>query len=365
MARIYRKGRCRPVVKKKLLEMKPLYATKKMMRMAEADIPKTVIHKNYCYTYSEARCRYGLFMRCQVVDGLLRTAIYLPESMRLGARQPAYEVFIDRDARRHITYDRVEGKWRTAKLDYIPWPNSVALSNQRWMSAADEKAVKAYLNSSVGGYDGILAFQYEICEERLLRRHRKETDKWDADLALTPALPKDWTRWVDKVGIPQNYIFYHYEKRGTDHGYCSFCEKEVPIKEKPRHNKKGRCPCCRHEVIYKADGRIGRLHTDVVCVYLLQNRPDGFMVREFWAYRDYTEGAYISPAVCCKEQIRLVCNQNLEVRPYYWGDYKQRGCRWIGGTPPYSYYGYGYSYYCRSGQPGEKRCPILSKDSGD
>lgn len=51
-------------------------------------------------------------------------------------------------------------------------------------------------------------------------------------MGLTEYLPepKDWSRWVDKHGIHQNYIFYDYVRNGAKTGYCSYRQKEVPIK---------------------------------------------------------------------------------------------------------------------------------------
>ena len=50
----------------------------------------------------------------------------------------------------------------------------------------------------------ILKFQRAVRDAELERRHRKETDPWDAELSQTPPLPKDWERWVNKVGIQEN-----------------------------------------------------------------------------------------------------------------------------------------------------------------
>lgn len=338
------------MIKKELLGMKPLNATDKMLKMAVADIPKTKTVKRWGYTMKETRCKYGLFLRCRIENQILKAAIYLPDGMRLGARQPAYEVYIDRRARRFITYDRVNQKWLQAKLDCIEWPGCDVKSDQNWMRPAEEKILNEYLGTCLNGYQAILTYQREIREEELERRHRKETGAWDADMAPTPDLPKDWTRWVDKVGIPQNFVFYDYVKRGADHGYCTYCGKEVQLKEKPRHNKKGRCPRCRHEITYKANGRFTHFSTNTFNIYLIQNRPDGFMVREFWASRNYLKGT--EPELRCSEERRLVYSRDLELRQYYWGFYKNRNMRWIRGTPPSSYYGYGYYWYQRCGHSG-------------
>ena len=60
-------------------------------------------------------------------------------------------------------------------------------------------------------------------------------------MALVPPLPKDWDRWVSKVGVEQNYMFYQYRRGGTKTGYCSYCDREVPIR-KPKHNAVDQMP---------------------------------------------------------------------------------------------------------------------------
>ena len=94
-------------------------------------------------------------------------------------------------------------------------------------------------------------------------------------MAQTPKLPKDWKRWVDKVGIGENYIFYQYSRKGAKTGYCTFCEKEVAV-SKPRHNKTGRCMRCRHKITYKSIGRAGTVVTEDAKMYLM---PQAFSIR--------------------------------------------------------------------------------------
>ena len=198
-----------------------------------------------------------------------------------------------------------------------------------WVSNADSKMVASYLNSiDEKGYKAILSYQKKLREEARIRQYQKETNAWDADMALTPALPKDWDRWVSKVGIPQNYIFYEYRSGGARTGYCPYCEKDVPIKGKPLHNKTGRCPCCRHEITYKAIGKLGwRTDTEEVCIYLIQPRPDGFVVREFWAGKRYLKENLKTPKIYCVEHWRTIYNTGLVRRFYYWGTYNAMDCR--------------------------------------
>lgn len=333
------------MIKKELLALQPLRATVDMMEAERDDVPRKINR------YSDPYRKYDQFARCQVEGGILKVALFFPDNLRTGGYLPFYEVFIDRTAGKFITYDRMKDKWRTAKADNLDWPYYVRATDGTWMSPADTETVQAYLGGDRGGYYGVLDYQEQIRAEALTRRHRKETDPWDADLSPTRPLPKDWDRWVDKVGIRQNYIFYHYKKRGAKEGYCTYCGKNVPI-SRPRHNMATHCPCCRHEAVFKSFGRLNWLDTGWNCVYLLQPRPDGFIVREFWVARSYTKDAYKTPEVMCMEQLRTIYDNQLSPRTYFWGDYKHREFRWIRGLPNPSWYSPESSYYCHGGRPG-------------
>lgn len=341
------------MIKKELLSMRRLMATSKMIEIAQKDIPKKMT-TNYPWGHSRRTIyrKYQLYLRCCVEADILKVALYYPDNLRAEGRLPSYEVFIDRSARRFITYDCINKKWLTAKVDRLEWPLSVYLMNE-WISAADEKAIADYLGSEHQGYQAILDYQLKLLEEARVRRYKRQTDRWDADMALTPALPKDWEQWVNKVGIPQNFIFYKYEKRGAKTGYCTYCEKDVPLRKKPRHNKTGRCPCCHHDITYKSVGKLGRyLDTQEVCTYLIQLRSDGFVVREFWASRSYRKEDFKSPEIYCTERWRTIYDANLVRRTYYWGKYKQREMRWIDGVPSYAWMGANCIFNSHGDKPG-------------
>lgn len=336
-----------------------------MLAVAREDAPKKVAVRYGSYVYNKMQQNYWLYLRCCIENGILKVALYSPDALRAGGRLPIYELYIDRDARKFITYDPIRQRWLHSKLDRLDWPQRSVWAVQAWMSAADSKRATEYLNSAEEGYDAILSYQMEIRKEERLLRYKRETDPWDADMALTPDLPKDWSRWVDKVGIPQNYIFYNYERKGAKQGYCSYCGKDISLRETPRHNKQSRCPCCRHEITYKAVGRLGwHFDTEEVCVYLIQTRPDGVIVREFWAGRRYLKEDYKNPTISCDEHWRVIYSQDLTSRLYHWGCYKQLCLRWIAGVPAYSWMGYNSIYNshgCQDGRIYGKTLPYLAK----
>ena len=314
--------------------MPKLTATPEMKQAAIADEPKQ--HESpYGYRYVERT--YYPYMNCVVQDGILKAAFYLPEHLRLDGNNPAYEVFLDKKAHQFLTYDHLEKKWRDAKLDRLNWPGRNYYATC-WASEKDAAVVQDYLCGERGGDLGILDFQRNVRDEQLEQRHKRITGAWDQDLAQVPELPKDWMRWIDKVAVRENFIFYRYKRGGAQNGYCTFCGKEVPISGHPYHNKKGRCACCRHPIVFKALGRAGYIRTEKDYAYLIQRCKDGFVLREFWAERTYWKDSLPSGKPYWHEFRRSIYDRSGEIRSYYWGVYCQRETRWISGNPCY------YSY---------------------
>lgn len=346
--------------KQMLSKLRILKATKKMMKMAEEDIPKKISY----WGRSEVRYKCGLYMRCQILDGILKAAFFFPEYMRMGANLPAYELFINKQTGEFLTYDRNKDKWLTAKLDMLSWPDYVRYSEKKWINPEGFQTIKRYLGMEHGGYQGILDYQIKVRADELKQRHRREIDPWDLDMEQTPELPKDWNRWIEKVGIPEYFIFYQYERKGAKTGYCTYCEKEVPIKN-PHHNKQGTCPCCRHKIVFKSKGRSAYVvRTGSAVMYLLQRCEDGVMVREFegtllWKKR---EDYKIVESNVREVRRALFDKQGYALSAYYWGDYKHAEMRWI--KTQLCSINYGYSYYYvpdYSGRVYGRTLPDLAK----
>lgn len=346
--------------KKELLAMPKLNATPRMMRVAVEDIPqKQEVERWYGHKEECEVRKYDLFMRCIVKNGILKLSLFSPSAMRLGGRRPVYDIYLDKPHYTFLTYDYESVRWLTGKLSTIDWRWSQSSGEKRWISPADDKLLQQYLETDESGLRAVLTFQENIRKEELKQRHKRETDKWDSDLSQTPALPKDWERWVDKVAMQEHFIFYDYVRGGATHGYCSYCEKDVTI-HSPRHNKTGHCPCCRHKVTYKSKAKAGWLKTKDHYAYLLQACECGFMCREFQVYHSYTKGKYDKPDSHFHEIRRSLFESNgKQLRAYYWGVYKQQYSRWISGnncSPTY------YSYYgTQEGRVYGKTLPHLAK----
>lgn len=335
--------------KKELLELRALNATSDMMQTADTDTPQRSVQKYWNGEHVYISYQYGLYMRCQVIHNFLKVAFFLPEHMRMGGKKPAYELYIDKKQKEFLTYDRLREKWMTAKLDLIPWPRYVSYSKKKWISPRGYNLIKKYLGGEHGGYQGLLEYQLKVRADELKQRHKRETDPWDLDLEQTPELPKDWERWVDKVGITENYIFYQYRRKGAETGYCTFCEKEVAVR-KPRHNKAGYCPRCRHKITYKSIGKAGTVVTEREHMYLMQRCEDGFILREFYGYRKYPKGDYKNPECSSWEVRRAIYDHHAHpLSAYYWGLYKQSETRWIS------------TYFCDPGWCGDGKGRVYGK----
>lgn len=325
--------------RKQLKTMFEIQPTDEILEKAAADIP---VREKTWWGKEKDNYQYDHYMSCEISDGILAAAFFPVRSLRLGGLKPIYRVFIDKGAEKFITWDENHEKWRSAKLDRLEWPGC-GYVKKVYVSKQDNEQMKEFLGVAQDGYDGILEFQEKIRWEELKKRHKKETDPWDAVMEQVPPCPADWNEWVDKYGIPENFIFYEYSRRKKKEGYCSWCEKKVPI-EGPRHNQEGTCPCCGSKIRFKAIGRMANcLQTERKEVHLIQRCGDGIVVRMFEAQKRYRKESYKNPKMVCAEERRIIYDSSLNATPFYYGLYKNIAFRWIQGEKVlYGLYGFYY-----------------------
>ena len=313
--------------KKQLLKMPRLKATSKMFQLAKEDKP---VIKRYG-RYETRFYQRWLYLRCCTKNDILKLSCFLAGPLREKESLPKYEIYFSKSERTYLTYDVENSKWLTGSFERLEWPSYRYHRSYFWCDRETRKRICQYFNNGDTDVLKIIkGFQSEVMEERLKRRHKKETDPWDEDLKQTPELPKDWVKWVDKVGIPEQFIFYHYTKTKLQRGYCTFCEQEVLVNA--RHNKEGICPHCHRKVTFKALGKFKWHSTERYPAYLLQKCRDGFMIREFEIHRDYTSAQYKTPSVRYFEYRRVIGDQQgILQRAYWYGLYKQIEHRWMRG----------------------------------
>ncbi len=320
-----------------LKKLRTLNATSTMMKLAGMDVP-TRHHYGYNNRYCD-KYQYGVYLRCQVLRGILKIAFFLAHEMRLGINKPVYELFINKETGEFITWDATHEKWRNAKVDMLEWPE-YSLHSGKYINPEGHRTIKRYLGVSNGGYKGIHEYQLQVRADELKQRHRRETSAWDMAMEQVPNLPRDFKEWADKKGMRQHFIFYEYSRKGATEGYCTYCEKSTPI-EKPRHNSFGKCKCCGRKVQFKSKGKAGSFYTEYEKMYLLQRCEDGFIVRQFRVRRKYRKGKYETPERGVFEERRVIYDKNLHSRQFFYGLYKNVETRWIA---TYGYGGYSYHY---------------------
>lgn len=316
--------------KSKLEKLRTLLATKEMMEKA----------KNIeMHSYSSWRGKYNIgyehavFIRCQCLGPFLKIAIFLTEEMRKGNKKARYEIFINPETAEFVTRDFADPKkpkWREAKLDMLEWPDCLwhCKKKKAWINSQGNNSIKRLLKTKAGGFEGILEFQLSTREEELKQRHRRETGPWDEDMERVPELPKDWEQWSQKEGILENFIFYHYKKGGAKSGYCSYCEKEVPISN-PKHNAQNNCPSCGKKITYKATGKIKALRTEMNNGQLIQEITEGFVIRTFHMYRYYRSNNYKKPIYSINEFERSIYESGEWRKLYRYELYKNTEMRWV------------------------------------
>ncbi len=350
--------------KKKLQEMKMLSATAAMMKLAKEDIMTERVQEYYGRCYKQEAYQYGLYLRCVIQHDILKVALFMTKFMKSGGKLPAYELYFDCKKRDFITYDRLRGKWTNAKLDRIDLPWYAYHLQEQWISEKDHKKISQYLKTEKRGCRALLDFQEQVRKEQLEQRHKKEFAPWDRDMAQIKPLPKDWEHWMEKQAIDEHYIFYDYTRKGAETGYCTYCEREVPI-QNPRYNKEGTCPCCKHRVVFKSEKKSGRVRTKEYGMYLIQRCANGIVIRGFEGYRTHKWDNHREASVYSMEKVRVFCSDKGKLlRAYYLGWYKSH-LRWIPvGFYHYSYYNYGtwrYNPYVPSGKVYPKTLPSLAK----
>ena len=312
--------------KKWLLKLKKMTATEEMIQMAKEDIPvQKQEHGIVIYVY-----HYGLYIMAEVEENILKVALFLTDHMALNGREPMYTLFIDKEKNDFIGYNHLGKKWTSAMIDRLQFPYAIYRS-KKYCSDSSTKCIRAYLKTDKEAYDAVFMFQENVRRQNVLKKHKAVTDQWDRVMRDVPKLPKKWEHWMKKEALTENFIFYEYNRKGITHGYCTWCEKEVPV-ENPKHNKEGRCCCCHRKITYKSVGRATKVITNEDTAYLVQNCGDGFVVREFMINLMVAMSSYREPRFFLHERRRFVYDCNFNKTEYHYGYDRTTGqYRWKQG----------------------------------
>lgn len=344
--------------KKKLRELRKLNATREMVEKAKSDKPtKGKRGWNYEITFPH---KYGLYLRAQHLAGILKIAVYPADWMVEGIITPCYEIYIDYDNSQFITrrldkhYNEV--KWTEAMIDNLNTVEGVKLgryygacivgccAEDPWMDAHQASYIKKTLKTDSSGYRAIVEYQRRVRKQNIEAARKRETAPWDADMERVPDEPKMFRRWVEHEATPINYMIYDYDRKGATKAWCTYCERQVNIKDKPLHNNTGTCPRCHKSMTYKSSGKIKTLSTGWYDAQLVQNIDGGVVVRYFGANKTWHGNTKASLHV--HESMRCIIMDGT-VWEYNWELYKNTEHRWCLNKYRSTYGNYsGYIYPC-------------------
>ncbi len=334
--------------KSELEKLRTLRATPSMVKRIIEPGRKTV---SSFYTNSKRvnRYRYGCAMRCQCLGGIIKVALFTPTDLNAGIMDPRYEIFINPEGEEWISRERTKKGWvwRTAMIHnlYDYWRIRYDYDYLSYMNPEGIKTIKRELKVSEGGYKGIMEWQKRINEQRKDEKYKRETAAWDAAMAKVNAeLPKDFKLFCLQKGIKEHYIFYDYDCKGQNKGYCTCCCKEV-TGISPKYNKEDKCPECKTPIVYKSKAKLDHIFVHGGHAGLIQNYEDGLVIRYFHVSTDYYAN---NPASGLNKlrtyEVRRVVFYKGGMTTYVFEMYKQRCNRWVtnnwaqGGMASYPMY---------------------------
>ncbi|MCM1159356.1 MAG: PcfJ domain-containing protein [Bacteroidales bacterium] len=322
-------------MQRKKWQASPAKATPAIIRRAKEE-PVKYKSKWKCAPRETECYQNGAYASAKLTDGILRVAVFMTEELRKGNTTAHFELYMDMENDRFITYNRKAARWQESMIFNLDWPDSVWLSKRRvfFMPQArkliSQTLLKGLYCDNDGAYKGLQQFQERIRQETREEGYRRETEPWDRDMERIPPLPKGFETWAAKQVIDQHYLLYRYDPKGVKEGYCTFCGKNVPA-DSPKYGKSVRCRRCHKMVTCKSTGKAGSFYTDTKNGYLIQRCRGGFCIRMFQVWTRYRKGSYENAETCVKEVRRVLYSADKEKTVYYWDRYKDGSCRFVKG----------------------------------
>lgn len=321
------------MIKRNLEKLRTLKATPSMVLKVNEPGRKNV-SRWYTNSTRKNAYRYGCALRCQQIRGILKVALFTEKDLNGGNMDPRYEIFINYEGQEWISRERTKNGWvwRTAMIDNLYNRYNIHYDHDQYsyINPEGSRKIKRLLNVSKGGYEGIMEWQHRVNEQRKEDKYKRETAKWDEAMDKVPnEIPEGFKKFCLQEGIKEHYIFYDYDRKGQNEGYCTCCGKIVRGIN-PKYNKEDKCPECRRRIIYKSKGRLNKIYVSDDKASLIQNYGDtGLVIRYFGLSTNYyannpdkaLEGLHL-------HEIRRVVFDKNSMTTYVYELYKQRNVRW-------------------------------------
>lgn len=308
--------------------------------------------------------RYGYYLRCQDLQGIIKIAVFTPWMIQQGKTSPAFEIFLNIDGDEYITryFHNGKEKWSTSMIgnlcsvdgytnDFVGreieccyWDSYYLnkCDKEAWINPEGLKTLRNKTKIKGTAYECIAQWQQKTKNKKRDEADAKVFKQWDEDLKRIPKLPQRFINWAFKENT-EHYIFYN---AGAKTGYCSRCQKEVPVSGQ-RHRKEGKCPNCKHPIIFLANGKKSKyLRTPIAESQIIQPIEGGYVIQIIETQRDYYAEKYpynalqiTKPKLRWDVEYKIIVKDNGTISAYQEGFYKNRIYRWIpcGLYTPYCY----------------------------
>lgn len=329
--------------KEELRRLKRINATPLMVRLAKRNQLEEALVYNEGWRKVEKKTRFDMFIRCQTRGRILMVALFFPDELAAGILAPAYEIYFNPEGNEFITrilHKGAEVKWSTAKIENLGRVGTGTeigcwwlltreeVDSRIWQNREGKNTIRDFLKTEKKGWQGIMEWQVKSREKKIQQQELKQQKPWDEDMALIPPIMPGFVKWSMRDATKEHFIFYDYVRGGAKEGYCSFCEKKVPI-QNPLHNKETVCPRCKKKVLFKVSSKIQTLERETYITECIQRIKGGTVIRTFKNYCAYRNRTPEKPDIGLWEEERYLLLDNGTVKHYTWGLYKNKKTRWI------------------------------------
>lgn len=263
--------------------------------------------------------------------------------------EETYLTWIDTKKEDWTTYDCMEKKWRSARIENLVFGQSMRriLLLEGWLP---EEFARTGCRDNIPYH--INAWQEGI-RDRKLKQKQKKKDRYTARLmGQEKELPSGYCEWQENTVMKKSrYLIYKRSGKKEYEAFCTHCMKSMMLPAKElKNNKTGKCPNCGSRVKMKSSGRIQKLWDESWTEYI-QAVDTGIMIRYIRMRKDYRE--YGHPKREIQEPCRIVIERGenavwYEIRDdqtkFASSEYYKRnpGEGWVNAGVPYI--GYNNTY---------------------
>lgn len=183
-------------------------------------------------------------------------------------------------------------------------------------------------------------YQENIKRDRLIKKHKKETDTIDTEMEKFGKLPDDYQHFVEEVVFKDdNYIFYDTKRKRA---YCTSCKHTFLLENKHlrhktigvwneqdevKHNHTVRCPYCNKFLQAKSEGMSRQSLLSIQWSVIVQPHGEEVLTRYFCHTKDFRIDFH-NPKITTSEGYRTIHTAE-KVTDYMWAHYKTTGdMRW-------------------------------------